>query len=301
MLQSPLNYTGGKFKLLKQIKPLFPSSIDLFVDLFCGGCNVGINIPAKHHLYNDLNAHIYHFYNFLKNVSSQDFIHQIYLIIDDFNLSLVSHYGYEQYGCNGSSGLAQYNKNKFIALRNYFNNFSKRDLTYYAMFYVLIAYGFNNQIRFNRSNEFNNPVGKRDFNDQMKEKLISFIKVIQDQDAIFENSNFTDFQYDKLGKNDFVYVDPPYLITEATYNEQKGWNEELEKKLFKLLDELNARQIKFALSNVIESKGNTNHLLQDWLEQNSYKRIDLDYSYNNANYHRKSKGSVTKEVLIINY
>mgnify|MGYP000442833487 FL=1 len=54
-IQSPLNYTGGKYKLLKQILPNFPNEIDTFVDLFCGGCNVGINIEAKKVVYNDLN------------------------------------------------------------------------------------------------------------------------------------------------------------------------------------------------------------------------------------------------------
>jgi len=32
LIQSPLNYTGGKFKLLPQILPLFPQNIDIFVD-----------------------------------------------------------------------------------------------------------------------------------------------------------------------------------------------------------------------------------------------------------------------------
>ena len=45
MIQSPLNYTGGKYKLLPQILPLFPKDIDVFVDLFCGGCN-GDDAPA---------------------------------------------------------------------------------------------------------------------------------------------------------------------------------------------------------------------------------------------------------------
>ena len=30
MIQSPLNYTGGKFKLLPQILPHFPKDIDVF-------------------------------------------------------------------------------------------------------------------------------------------------------------------------------------------------------------------------------------------------------------------------------
>lgn len=54
MIQSPLNYTGGKFKLLPQILPHFPKDIDVFVDLFCGGCNVGINVKANSVIYNDL-------------------------------------------------------------------------------------------------------------------------------------------------------------------------------------------------------------------------------------------------------
>ena len=33
-IKSPMNYTGGKYKLLHQIEPLFPENINLFVDLF---------------------------------------------------------------------------------------------------------------------------------------------------------------------------------------------------------------------------------------------------------------------------
>lgn len=46
IISSPLNYTGGKFKLLPQILPLFPQVSGTFIDLFCGGCNVGINVDC---------------------------------------------------------------------------------------------------------------------------------------------------------------------------------------------------------------------------------------------------------------
>lgn len=36
-IKSPLNYTGGKYKLLPQLLELFPTNIDTFVDLFAGG------------------------------------------------------------------------------------------------------------------------------------------------------------------------------------------------------------------------------------------------------------------------
>ena len=41
VIKSPLNYIGGKYKILPQILPLFPKNIDTFIDLFAGGCNVG--------------------------------------------------------------------------------------------------------------------------------------------------------------------------------------------------------------------------------------------------------------------
>ena len=63
LIQSPLNYTGGKYKLLPQILPLFPKEIDCFVDLFCGGCNVGINIDSKRVIYNDVDEHLFYLFN----------------------------------------------------------------------------------------------------------------------------------------------------------------------------------------------------------------------------------------------
>ena len=53
-IKSPLNYVGGKHKLLPQIEPLFPKEIDTFYDLFAGGGNVGININANKVIFNDI-------------------------------------------------------------------------------------------------------------------------------------------------------------------------------------------------------------------------------------------------------
>ena len=46
-IKSPLNYTGGKHKLLPQILPLFPTEINTFVDLFTGGGNIAVNVNAN--------------------------------------------------------------------------------------------------------------------------------------------------------------------------------------------------------------------------------------------------------------
>ena len=97
------------------------------------------------------------------------------------------------------------------------------------------------------------------------------------------------------------YVDPPYLITCATYNEQSGWTENDEKDLLNYLEQLDKRGVRFALSNVLESKGKKNVILSEWIKMHTkFKAIPLNYNYTNSNYHTKKDG-VTKEVLVVNY
>ena len=305
-IQSPLNYTGGKYKLLKQILPNFPNKIDTFVDLFCGGCNVGININAKEVIYNDLNKNLLYLYNTFKNLDKEITFYWINYIIKEYNLSLVSEHGYSFYNCESSKGLGDYNRNGFLKLRADFNNKTlsqNEDYYYYIMLYVIIVYAFNNQIRFNSNGEFNLPVGKRDFNNKIQDKLSKFIDRLKEQNSVFTCLDFRNFNIETLTENDFVYADPPYLITCATYNEQGGWTEKDENDLLDFLDNLSENRIKFALSNVLSSKGKENKILKAWVERNinRYRVIRLNYNYANSNYQTKDKTKSSDEVLIVNY
>lgn len=305
-IQSPLNYTGGKYKLLKQILPNFPNKIDTFVDLFCGGCNVGININAKEVIYNDLNKNLLYLYNTFKNLDKEITFYWINYIIKEYNLSLVSEHGYSFYNCESSKGLGDYNRNGFLKLRADFNNktlLQNEDYYYYIMLYVIIVYAFNNQIRFNSNGEFNLPVGKRDFNNKIQDKLSKFIDRLKEQNSVFTCLDFRNFNIETLTENDFVYADPPYLITCATYNEQGGWTEKDENDLLDFLDNLSENRIKFALSNVLSSKGKENKILKAWVERNinRYRVIHLNYNYANSNYQTKDKTKSSDEVLIVNY
>jgi len=300
LIQSPLNYTGGKFKLLNQLLPHFPNKIDTFVDLFCGGCNVGVNINADHVIFNDNSPHLLYLYNTFKNLGKESVLTMINDVIGQYGLSRSTENGYDFYGCDSSAGLGNYNREPFLRLRGDFNK-KNEDYGYYIMLYVLIVYAFNNQIRFNTKGEFNLPVGKRDFNDKMKSKLCAFVDRLQEGNYKFSCVDFREFETTALTENSLVYCDPPYLITCATYNEQDGWNEQCERDLLAILDALNERNIKFALSNVLSSKGKTNTILAEWLSSRNYRVNHLNYSYSNSNYHTKDKTDSTDEVLIVNY
>lgn len=302
-LQSPLNYTGGKFKLLEQILPLFPKNIDTFVDLFCGGCNVGINVDCKKVVFNDNNQHLISMLNTFKNLDKSTLLTMIDDIITNYNLSRSDLYGYEKYCCTSSKGLGYFNCEGYLKLREDFNYKFQEDYHYYVALYVLICYAFNNQIRFNSKGKFNLPVGKRDFNSRMRNKFNLFIDKIKNADYSFLCKDFNEINIEDYDKNSFVYADPPYLIACATYNEQNAWNENNERSLLTYLDKLDKKGIKFALSNILESKGKENKILKEWLEINKdkYFTIHLNSSYSNCNYQKKNKDYITDEVLIINY
>ena len=221
MIQSPLNYTGGKYKLLPQILPLFPGDIRVFVDLFCGGCNVGLNVDCSQVIYNDRNENLFRLYRTFQKLDKERLLGWIYEIIESYGLSLVSRNGYAHYHCDSSKGLGSWNREGYLKLRRDFNQrhgAGERDDYYYVMLYVLIVYAFNNQIRFNADGEFNLPVGKRDFNGRMEQKLLAFLDRIREQDCCFTCCDFRELDTSAWTSRDFVYADPPYLITCATYN-----------------------------------------------------------------------------------
>lgn len=301
-IQSPLNYTGGKYKLLPQITKHFPNNIDIFVDLFCGGGNVGVNIPAKIHYYNDINTEVIGLLRLFKEVSFTTIIMEIEKLISKFNLSDSMNMGYVYYDCSSQTGLSKYNKDGYIRLRSYFNNLKVKDSNYYIILFLLIIFSFNNQIRFNKKGEYNLSVGKRDFNLRMRDKLKSFSKKIQEQNTFLSSISYDIVNLDILTENSFIYIDPPYLISTATYNEQGGWCESNEIRLLDYISGLNIKGYKFALSNVLRHKGKTNKILSDWICENpSYNVIYLNSSYSNCNYQTDKENTKSDEILVFNY
>jgi DNA adenine methylase Dam len=243
-------------------------------------------------------------YNAFKDNDKTETLETVYQIINKYDLSLSQEYGYDYYKCNSSEGLGEFNRRGFYDLRfDYNKNKNSDDYYHHMMLYVLIVYSFNNQIRFNHAGDFNLPVGKRDFNSKMEQKLSKFIDRIKSSNYTFICKNFKDIDLSNINKDGFLYADPPYLITCATYNEQNAWNEQCERDLLEFLDNAHSEGLRFALSNVLRSKGKENNILLTWLDTNKdkYKVVELDYNYANSNYQTKDKSGKTEEVLIVNY
>lgn len=280
-IKSPLNYTGGKYKLLPQIMSSFPPKCDTFVDLFTGGLNVGINVNAKTIYANDRIPYLIEMYHLFQNTNTEELIINIKNIIDEYKLSKTNIDGYNH-------------------LRDDYNN-SKNSLK----LFVLACYSFNHQIRFNNSFKFNTSFGKErsSYNNNIEKHLREFCEALQRKKIVLTNTDFREFDFSILKAKDMVYCDPPYLITTGAYNDGKrgfgDWTQEDDDALLELLDKLNKYGIKFALLNVFYHKGNTNEKLIEWSKK--YTVTYLDKTYSNCNYHIKERDTKTVEVLVTNY
>lgn len=298
-IKSPLNYTGGKHKLLPQLMPLFPTDSSVFIDIFCGGANVGVNSNAPKVIYNDANSDLIGLLKTFKKNDYKSLVQKIEKIISQYELSDSTRHGYAFYGCNSGEGLGAYNRPKYLALREDFNKLERKNEQYYLLLFTLIIYAFNNQIRFNSSGEFNLPVGKRDFNVNIRQNLQKFIEALALQETLFLSKDFKKFKISEMEKGSFIYCDPPYLITTASYNEKGGWTIKDERDLLEFLDAVDEAGHKFALSNVTKHKGRENLILMEWAKK--YCVHKLQFNYSNSNYHGKDTEKETQEVLITNY
>lgn len=297
LIKSPLNYTGGKYKLLPQLLPLFPKGGNSAIDLFCGAANIGINLAGFNKVVCfDKEIHLIKLLKLIQDMDSETLISEIEQIIHKYGLSDSSQLGVNYYKIIRNEGLSKVNRIAYLKLRDDYNRMrpSKKKTIF---LFVLIIFGFNYQLRFNKKGQFNIPVGKGDFNQNIKNNLIQFSNKAKEMNIIFQHKDFRNLSSEDFKNVDFVYCDPPYLLANASYNENNGWTENDERNLLRLLDYLNHHQIKFALSNILYNDQSINTILLSWAHK--YRIHKLKYNYNNSNYHKKIR--IDQEVLITNY
>lgn len=280
-IKSPLNYTGGKYKLLPNLFELVPKNIKTFYDIFGGGFNVGINVDSERIVYNDINCYLGELFVYFRNEGFHKVNQDIKSVIKKYNLNQENVEGYNE------------------LRKDYNSNPSALNL------FILICFAFNHQIRFNSRHEFNSPFGKNrsSYNESIENNLNKFCFNLQNKNVEFNSKDFTEFIKVEYNTDDFVYCDPPYLITTGSYNDGKrgfkDWSIEEEKQLLGYLDSLNNQGIKFMLSNVFYHKGLSNGILIEWSKK--YKVHYVNKNYKNSSYNGKNKDKKTVEVIITNY
>lgn len=298
-VRSPLFYVGDKYKLMPQIKNFFPKNIKTYYDVFCGGGSASLNIEAEKYIMNDIDPKIIELHQLLQSQSNniEFFIKKMYGYIKKYGLSL------SELGINSEiqklkrqynkTYFAIYNQKAYNKLRNDYNmNQSNTELLY-----LLLIYGFNHMIRFNSQGKFNLPVGNVDWNKNVSKALRNYSNWYnQNNVKLSKGLDFEEFiKSQNILPDDFLYFDPPYLITNSDYN--KIWSIEDEYRMYSLLDELNRKHIYWGLSNMLINKEKTNSILLKWA--NNYNIFEIKSNY--ISRFDNSEKTNNKEIYVTNY
>ncbi len=291
--RSPLFYVGDKYKLIPEIKPLFPKNIQRFIEPFVGGASVSLNVDADSYLLNDIDSNVIDLHKLLCFYMGHEdyFFDSLFKLIDYYGLScsyVKDVIPVELKKANPKTYYARFNKRGYERMRADYNSSDRQNV---LMLYLLLIYGFNHMLRFNKKGDFNLPVGNVDFNRNVETALNSYFRIMSSNKVAWSAMDFRKFLDSIQFKGgDFVYLDPPYLITFSEYN--KLWGESEERGLLAYLDLLNEKGVAFAISNVTFYKDRINTTFLDWAEKYTSHSIKSNY----ISYHDNSS-----KVLVTNY
>lgn len=289
-ITSPIFYMGNKKRLInKGLIDLFPKEINTLYDVFGGSGVISMNTSALSYCINDYSPYIFQFYSLFKQDNASNIIKQIEANVDKYKLPKEATHRNK---FKDTAKIEEYKKNYKTMVNDYNKTKKTIDL------YTLMFFAFSQQFRFSKQGNFNMPFGDYFFSDNNKENIVNGCKFFNSEKVEICNSDFRHILNRVFKKDDFVYLDPPYFNTTATYNESNGWTYEQEKDLRQAIEKLNHNGIKFGMSNVFENKDFVNIDLVKWCVKNNFKA----YSVNNFKYSACGKSnSKTLEVYICNY
>ena len=287
MSKSPFNWIGNKDLIMPQLLQIFPQDNIYFIDYFCGGCDVITNVNAQHKIAIDVNKYLIEILQEFQTHSLEKIVNFIEQRIDEFQLSKENEEGFLKYR-------EAYNTNSAYH--------TPLDL------YTLTRFSFHFTMRFNRDLKFNAGFGRgySNFSARQRKSIGVFHEKIQHVQLY--NCSFDEIELETCDPSlYFLYFDPPYLITNNVYNNGvekvwQRWTEEDEKRLLQYISKANELGFKFALSNVIQHRGNTNTLLAEWIDLNKFNVYDItNKGYSHCTHTVKQGEEATREIVVTNY
>jgi DNA adenine methylase len=179
-----LKWAGGKYRVLDKLKPSLPKA-ECLIEPFLGSGAVFINTDYDHYKLNDINPDVINFYRALKT-HKEDFIDS----------------------CNSLFIPENNSKDRFIEMREEFNNTTEDDLRRQQLFLYLNRHCYNGLCRYNLSGIFNVPFGSYKKPYFPRVELSTFAKKLER--AELYNDDFS-VVMSEANENCVIYCDPPYI------------------------------------------------------------------------------------------
>lgn len=227
-----VKWAGGKGQLMPQIIRLIPTSFARYFEPFLGGGAVFFQIASS-----DRNA-------FLSDINTE--LIDAYKVIKNHVEELITALIYHQNQYNKSP------KKYYYHLRDSTRVMNKTDKA--ARFIALNKTCYNGLYRVNRNGLFNVPIGR--YRNPLicdADNLRNTSVVLKRSGSYLGVSDYKKILVEKAGKDDFVYLDPPFYPISNTANftsyTNNGFSLHDQKELATIFDELTGKGCKVLLSN----------------------------------------------------
>lgn len=268
-----LKWVGGKRQLMPTIVTHLPKNINelTYVEPFIGGGAVLFHLQPKNAIINDFNEELINVYEVIKNNLDE--------LIEDLKKHKNEHdYFYEI---------------RSLDRNDNFKNLSKVERASRVIYLNKTCY--NGLYRVNNAGEFNSPFGRYKNPNIVNEPTLKAVsKYLNSNNIMIKNGDYSDV-LKTLDKNSFVYLDPPYHPISESSNFtgyiQGGWDAFDQIRLREVCDELNAKGIKFLLSN------SSAQLIKDQYTKYKIENVKANRAINSNGANR---GEID-EILIKNY
>lgn len=185
MLYSPINYQGNKSRIVDKLLPYIPQNTSSIREIFCGSAILSFSSSIDNVYLNDTNRFVLDLIQYFYSNNAEEIIKKTDSIISQYGLTNTYYEGKNVYVEEKHEGLSRYNKEAYNKLKNDYNK--DKDI---AKLFVLVVYGFNHFLRFNRKNEFNVPVGKIDFVESLRNRTLEYCKAVQSKKLTLTNLDF---------------------------------------------------------------------------------------------------------------
>ena len=278
-----IKYRGGKSREIPEMLPYIPSNYDRYVEPFFGGGAMYFYLEPEKALINDLNKPLMDFYagvrdNFDTLRKELDELEEIYTA----NRAKFD----EAKAETPNARVPDANEDLYYQMRELFNG-KKGKYSPAAVYFFINKTAYSGMIRYNKSGEYNVPYGRyKNFNTRLVTKEHSELL----QEAEIMCGDYEDV-FSLCGKDDFVFLDPPYDCIFSDYgNEQTrdGFNEIEHRRLADAYYKLSSKALM-----VIGLTELTHELYKD----NIVHEYTKSYAVNIRNRFK----SAAKHILVANY
>ena len=222
-----IKYRGGKSKEISHFISNMPENYNRYIEPFFGGGALYFYLEPQNAIINDVNTKLYSFYK-----QMQEEYPSVRKQLDE--LQMVYEQNQKEY-----EGLKKKhpeerveNKNEalYYKIRDMFNHKIESEYLEAVVYFFINKTAYSGMIRYNAKNEYNVPFGRYK---NLNTKLIT-----DKHYELLKRTEIYNYDYSEIfnmaGKNDFIFLDPPYDCVFSDYGNEAyrdGFGEDEHRRL----------------------------------------------------------------------